>query len=155
MYGVWISIYSGQCPEHTYAQYSSQETYANKYWREAGTGFSLSGNLQQHMCTHTGWRLFKCKECGAGFSQSQSLKRHMRTHTGERLVSARSARQHFLWVTNWTDIPVNTIVSVYFRGYEKNKYIYIWAPFSEENPYTCKKCCVWLVRSTIIVEQFS
>ena len=46
--------------------------------------FSLLGNLNRHMVTHTGEKHYVCSDCGKGFSQLGDLKTHMVTHTGEK-----------------------------------------------------------------------
>lgn len=46
--------------------------------------FKISGNLKQHIETHSDYKRFICNYCGKGFHLPYNLKEHMHTHTGAR-----------------------------------------------------------------------
>lgn len=46
--------------------------------------FKISGNLKQHIETHSDHKRFICNYCGKGFHLPYNLKEHMNTHTGAR-----------------------------------------------------------------------
>ncbi|XP_031638670.1 zinc finger protein 391-like [Contarinia nasturtii] len=46
--------------------------------------FKISGNLKQHIETHSDYKRFICNFCGKGFHLPFNLKEHMNTHTGDR-----------------------------------------------------------------------
>lgn len=46
--------------------------------------FKVSGNLKQHIETHSEHKRFICNYCGKGFHLPYNLKEHMNTHTGAR-----------------------------------------------------------------------
>lgn len=46
--------------------------------------FKISGNLKQHIETHSDYKRFICNYCGKGFHLPYNLKEHMNTHTGAR-----------------------------------------------------------------------
>lgn len=49
-----------------------------------GREFKVSGNLKQHIETHSEHKRFICNYCGKGFHLPYNLKEHMNTHTGAR-----------------------------------------------------------------------
>lgn len=46
--------------------------------------FKISGNLKQHIETHSDYKRFICNYCGKGFHLPYNLKEHINTHTGAR-----------------------------------------------------------------------
>ncbi|XP_075729840.1 uncharacterized protein LOC119163286 isoform X1 [Rhipicephalus microplus] len=62
-----------------------QCTYVTKY----------KGNMQQHLCRHTGVRPFECHLCSATFSRNSHLTRHIYTHTGKLPFSCHHCRASF------------------------------------------------------------
>lgn len=46
--------------------------------------FKVSGNLKQHIETHSDHKRFICNYCGKGFHLPYNLKEHMNIHTGAR-----------------------------------------------------------------------
>lgn len=44
----------------------------------------ISGNLKQHMETHSNYKRFICNYCGKGFHLPYNLKEHINMHTGAR-----------------------------------------------------------------------
>lgn len=46
--------------------------------------FKISGNLKQHIETHSDYKRFICNYCGKGFHLPYNLKEHMHTHTGAK-----------------------------------------------------------------------
>ncbi|XP_031638669.1 zinc finger protein 652-like [Contarinia nasturtii] len=57
--------------------------------------FKISGNLKQHMETHTDYHRFICTYCGKGFHLPFNMKEHMNSHTGVRPYKCETCGKFF------------------------------------------------------------
>lgn len=57
--------------------------------------FKISGNLKQHIETHSDHKRFICNYCGKGFHLPYNLKEHMNTHTGARPYTCETCGKTF------------------------------------------------------------
>ncbi|XP_075730595.1 uncharacterized protein LOC119183423 [Rhipicephalus microplus] len=75
-----------------------QCTYVTKY----------KGNMQQHLCRHTGVHPFECHLCSATFSRNYLLMRHIYTHSGKLPFSCDHCRASFAHKGTLVDHVVHT-----------------------------------------------
>ena len=71
-----------------------------------------SGNLQTHMTTHTGGKLFKCNQCSKAYTQKHNLSKHIKIHLTQILTFCLMLKyiNHINYGTRY-----NRYQSAYFR----------------------------------------
>ncbi|KAK3577384.1 hypothetical protein CHS0354_008482 [Potamilus streckersoni] len=60
-----------------------------------GKTFSLKGNFERHVRSHTGERPYPCNICGQGLGDKRSLFEHMQRHTGAHLYKCAHCDKSF------------------------------------------------------------
>ena len=75
---------------------SSESTHAQAHWGKTFNQCNYSsiqaGNLENHIQTHSGEKLFKCYECNYWGSEASRVKVHKRQHTGENRSNAEAGK---------------------------------------------------------------
>ena len=67
-----------------------------------GASFSQRAKLERHICSHTGFKEFKCPICNNEFPTLTALQQHERTHTGEKPYVCETCGKRFAHSTALT-----------------------------------------------------
>ncbi|XP_076826170.1 uncharacterized protein LOC143473178 [Clavelina lepadiformis] len=109
--------------------------------------FTKRSNMERHLNTHTGIRLYQCEVCCKSFSLNNTLKNHTKVHSGERLYHCKVCCKSFKYSSNLkSHMKVHTGECPYecevcFKSFSRSSHLHTHMKVhTGERPYQCEVC---------------